>query len=534
MKTIEFRSTAPRCPPTGRLVLLAALGAILVPCCALARADGLERQNHSLDRVGTQWSPYIEWSLDNPSFSGNAYELTATATFVHVDSGEKRTTGMFYDGASTWKFRFTGTRTGEWQFTTSSTDQDLDGKVGTVSIRPNPDPKAHGFLTNFGNKWGWTGTEEAFVPQLVMYSSPRHFYGKPEAIDADIETFIVQHGFNGMHVLVLCAWFDIEQDRYDDLAQDANPDPRTFEALELLITKVHAAGGMVHIWAWGDEQRHMTPNKWGKNGKVDKRLQRYLAARLGPLPGWSMGYGFDCDEWVKEGDLREWHCYLHQHLGWFHFLGARDPNPNTPSDPLTQIYEGLDYAGYEQHRPTYDDYVRVIEARPEKPAFSEDRFRVRSGSPYADKDYTPEQTRRGLWHSTMAGGVANIWGYLLEPYWDTYVATGKSGPYPNPEWIKTNAEFFRRRFLKDMVRDNSLTDGICLKSPERSHYLFYKEGASSIKVDLTAMNGAQAAVGVDAEAPYAEIAVGVLESAQHTWTAPHQSDWAIAVGSFDR
>ncbi|MAG93645.1 MAG: hypothetical protein CMJ48_07840, partial [Planctomycetaceae bacterium] len=42
----------------------------------------------------------------------------------------------------------------------------------------------------------------------------------------------------------------------------------------------------------------------------------------------------------------------------------------------------------------------------------EDRFRIRHSKTYADKDYTMEMTRRGLWHSTMAGGVANIWGHL--------------------------------------------------------------------------------------------------------------------------
>jgi len=247
-----------------------------------------------------------------------------------------------------------------------------------------------------------------------------------------------------------------------------------------------------------------------------------------------MGYGFDCDEWVKEKDLRDWHSYMHEHLGWFHFLGARDPNPNRPTDPVTQIYEGLDYSGYEQHRPTYEDYVRVIEARPEKPSFSEDRFRVRAGSPYGDKDYNTEQTRRGLWHSTMAGGAANIWGYLLEPYWEAFVATGKSGPYPNPEWIKTNAEFFRGRFLKDMVRDNSLTDGVCLKTPDGAHYVFYKEDAASIRVDLRGMGGRQRGVAVDAKTPYAEIDLGSLEPGEHVWQAPHESDWAIAVGSFTR
>lgn len=488
----------------------------------------------TLDRVGTQWAPYLEWSLHNPTWEGNPYDLVARVAFVHTESGKRRTTGMFYDGENVWKFRFTGTQEGEWRFTTSSEDADLDGKEGRVVIEPNPNAKAHGFLTHFGNKWGWEGTEEAFVPQLVMYAVPRHFYGKPEMVDADIETFLVEHGFNGLHIPVWCAWFDIEEDGYDNLPEEANPDRRTFEALEMVITKVHAAGGMVHLWAWGDEQRHWTPNKWGKNGKVDKRLQRYIAARLGPLPGWSMGYGFDCIEWVKEKDLREWHAHMHEQLGWFHFLGARAPGPHGPKDPVTQIYEGLDYSSYEQHRPTYEDYVRVIEAWPEKPSFSEDRFRVREEPRYASKDYTVEQTRRGLWHSAMAGGVANIWGYMLDPYKEAYLATGKSGPYPNPEWIKTNAEFFRGRFLKEMVRDNGLTDGVCLRAPDGSRYLFYKEDASAIRMDLRGMGYKERGVAVDAKAPYGEIDLGWLEAKEQVWKAPYESDWAIAVGAFER
>ena len=56
----------------------------------------------------------------------------------------------------------------------------------------------------------------------------------------------------------------------------------------------------MHLWTWGDEQRHMTPARWGINGNVDRATpERYIAARLGPLPGWTMGYGFDLDEWVN-------------------------------------------------------------------------------------------------------------------------------------------------------------------------------------------------------------------------------------------
>ncbi|MFP4055448.1 MAG: DUF5060 domain-containing protein [Candidatus Brocadiia bacterium] len=474
----------------------------------------------SLEQRGTQWAPFLEWSLENPTCEGNPYDLAATATFVHEPSGERRTTGLFYAGGHTWKFRFTATRPGKWTFFTASGDPELADQRGVAVIEPNPG--APGFVTSFGSRWGRTGTDRAVVPQLVMYASPDRFYRKPEKIDADIQTFLVEHGFNGFHTYVCCRWFDIHEMRSDRIpSDDPDPDPRTFEALELLITKTHASGGVVHIWAWGDEARRWTPARWGKNGKADKRLQRYIAARLGPLPGWTMGYGFDNFEWVTEADLREWHRHMHRHLGWPHLLGAR-----AHKNKLTQIYEGLDYAAYEQHRPDYATYRKTIEARPGKPSFSEDRFRIRQNG-HAYKDYTEEMTRRGLWHSTLAGGVANIWGRL-----DGQSSHLGSKPYAHPEWIKTWSVFFRHRFLRDMVRDNALTDGVCLRRPTRAHYVFYKEDADGVRFDLSGAAGPQPAVAVDARKAYKEIDLGTLQPEAHAWKAPRVSDWAIAVGRF--
>lgn len=475
------------------------------------------------DRTGTQWAPFLEWSLENPSFTGNPYDLIATVTFTYEASGETHTTGMFYDGANTWKFRFTGTRAGTWTFMTSSSDSDLNGKSGTVTINPNPG--VPGSVTNFGNKWGRLGVNEAFVPQFLMYSSPHLFYNNPNQINADIQTFMVEHGFTGFHVPVFCRWFDIDQDTCSDISVP-DPDRRTFEALDLLITKVHASGGVVHLWAWGDDSRRQNPNFLpdGINGTEDKRLQRYIAARLGPLPGWTMGYGFDLFEWITGSQLTAWHNYMQNHLGWKHYLGAR-----SSKNQLNQLSEAMDYSSYEQHRPDYDKYVETIETRPQKPSFSEDRFRIRG----RDKDYTMEETRRGLWHSTMAGGVANIWGNLKGEGAGANTGEATSAPYPNPEWIKTNAEFFKNRFTNDLLRCNALTDGVCLKRPDDTHYVFYKESASSIRMNLSGMAGSQRAVVVDAKLPYAEIELGMLSPADQIWTAPYPSDWAISVGDLN-
>ncbi|MCA9927854.1 MAG: hypothetical protein KC419_05240, partial [Anaerolineales bacterium] len=279
---------------------------------------------------------------------------------------------------------------------------------------------------------------------------------------------------------------------------------------------------------WGDDNQQQNPNflPGGINGAVDRRLQRYIAARLGPLPGWTMSYGFDLIEWVSGNQLTTWHDNMQGYFGWPHYLGAR-----SQKNQLTQLSEAMDYSSYEQFRPTYDKYVQTIDMRPTKPSFSEDRFRIRTVDGTPTKDYNMEMTRRGLWDSTMAGGVANIWGNLTG---DTSANDGSdtSFPYSNPEWIKTYATFFADRFILDLDRCNSLTNGVCLQRPNNKDYIFYGEDVTSLQLNLAGMSGGQTAVAVDAAKVYSEINLGKLNPSNQTWRAPYRSDWAIAIGDF--
>lgn len=178
------------------------------------------------NRTAVMWE-YEEWSVDNPSWSGNPFDVRVPVTFTHQESDEQRTTEMFYDGNNTWKFRFTGTRTGEWTFTSQSEDADLDKLSGEVEIRPNPEKNAHGFMTHFSNKWGWQGTEKAFIPQYVMGKALDYFYDfeknevDTKKIEADIREFIDEHGFTGFHLQVRSRWFNLEGEPDGEL----NPDP---------------------------------------------------------------------------------------------------------------------------------------------------------------------------------------------------------------------------------------------------------------------------------------------------------------------
>jgi len=511
----------------GLMVLLVLFGALPSIAAELGTAEG------------TQWSPYLQWALDNPTWTGSAFDVRATVEFTHRDSGAKRRTEMFFLGGTSWAFRFTGTQLGAWSFVTSSADEDLDGHTGQVTIAPNPRADAHGFLKAIGNKWGWEGTDEVFVPQLAMWGyimgndSPKTYHNKPQLVDRTIERFLGGHGFNGFHLAVIGGrWFDFEAktDRVDRAMTE--PDPRTFEALEQLIIRVHAAGGMTHIWPWGDHQRSQTPRSLngGIGGAVEQRLIRYMAARLGPVPGWSMGYGFDLDEWVKADQLRAWRDAMHEYLGWSHFLGGRPMGPRKGVDHSGRVAwnKGLDYSSYEHHRPTYDVYRAALEATPAVPVMSEDRFRVREGK-YPKKDYNLELTRRGLYHSTMAGGVANIWG--IHP------ALGPGGVFPNQDQIKTYAIFFhdKRRFLADMTPANRLSsdpDTRVLLSRGSRSLVLYREDADAMRIDLSGMSGFLPAMAVDTKKAYAEVPLGELAPQDQTIELPGKSDWVVAAGRF--
>ncbi len=473
-------------------------------------------QARDIQATGNQLEP-MDLTFNNPSWSGNPYDLIATVTFSHASSDLTRTTEMFYAGNDEWKARFAGDLPGLWNYTSTSSDSDLNGLSGTIDIASSDNP---GFVQASGDKWIRTGSGEAFVPQFVMSANPNFFYDNPSKIDSDIALFIEDHGFNGLHVKVDCRWFDIYTPicTYID-SSDPNPDQRTFEALEQIILETYKAGGVVHIWVWGDDERNQNAKKWGHNGTVDRRLQRYIAARLGPMPGWTMGYGFDLWEWTNESQLNSWYDYMHDHMGWPHMLGAR-----SSKNQLDQLSERMDYSGYEQHRPDYNKYVETILTRPNKPSFSEDRFRVRDEG--RSKDYTLDETRQGLWRSGMSGGIANIWGYLQDGGSDDL----GSAAYPNSAQLKLFSDFFNERYHISLERCNDLSNGYCLKSPSNQQFLHYKENSGSIEIDLSNANATMPFMAIDTKT--GNLFTGEFEATFVTWNASYTSDWAIAIGDF--
>jgi len=505
---------------SGKRILAAVSVMMLFVATACAQGDTLA------GKKGVMWQ-VVEWSVCNSTYEGNPFDVVGRVTFKHEGSGESHTTEMFYDGGDTWKFRFTGTRCGEWTFSTQSGDADLNGHKGSVTVKANPDPKAKGFLTHKGNKFaiqvGSDGRLEGYLFTVYMQRKDFDVYKFAEWDEKKIKAYCSAAKENGFEIIFLHVnnqWFELGKLKWDEHKSE-NPDLKTFALLDKIITTAHGQGCRVHLWAWGDEARKWTPIglPGGINGKVDRRLQRYIAARLGPLPGWTMGYGFDLHEWVSHSQLDGWAEYMHEHFGWQHLLCSR-------GHKLKGLHNIISYAGFgageittTSHGPkSIGEVMEDIDSDKSRPHFYEERHsHLRKGF-----KLDMEGSRRLLWWEAMAGGMGGFFGFYSDsPF-----------PYPNPEQLRCHYNFWHvnKRFYLDMARANELTDGYCLKRLGNSHFVFYKENTDSIQMDLSQMGGLQPMIAVDTKKEYRETQLPDAKPKDQKLQLPYISDWAVAVG----
>lgn len=415
------------------------------------------------------WECY-EMTVSDPGVP--AYQ---SVTIRHAD-GEEHRVLTFQENSQT-KFRFTPTKPGRWIFSTG----------GELTVNADRPSYAKGFVAAADQKWIRTATGKAFVPQFVMYDKPD--------LDQGLDEFVEGHGFTGFHITNL---------------RDFMANPSYFEAV---VLKTYRRGGTTHFWIWGDARRNQTPKSYGIDAE---KLYQEIAARLGPIPGWTFSYGFDLFEWASAEDLEDLHQKLQSYTSYPHLFGARGH-----TQAYKEISPNLDYASWEWHRPTYSDYREHLAQANNRPAFSEDRFRIRTPTRYPEKDYDPELTRQGLWHSMIAGGVANIWGY--QPRDGAF-----SEPYPNKALIKTYRTFTDKTYTVGMQPDNSLIEsGYCLRDGQTTA-VCYAEAASEINLNLASLQAPLEIFAVDTKAAYQEI--GFPSSDPNlTWKAPRRSDWAISI-----
>lgn len=522
----------------------------------------------NLGNKQTHMWEYIEYSLDNPTWSGNPFDLEATVTFTH--DKEQHVTGMFYVGNNTWNFRFTGTRTGQWKFTTSSHDKELNGHTGSITVTPRTSPRMKGFLSHVGNKYAIMEEDindlQGYIYQVFMnqqdyeqqYKHPTRIPGHPSKIKLidDYWNNTQENGFNIYFFAVFYSWFKMGALSIDDFSNESDPeleqpDLALFDTLEYAITYAHQRGGRTHIWAWGDNGRKQTPNhiSGGFRGKKHQRLIRYIAARLGPLPGWSMNFGFDTIEMPNaEEDTIWWTNQLNQKMGWPHILTSRGWEDKS--------FGANSYAGFggnpydlettDKGPATYQEIKQDMETHKDKPSIYEERHTYNRWQCWPHRVQDPNRLnetgcRRLIWWEALAGGMGGFFGHFSERFnaYGPFKPNGPCGYHPESlkQTFRTYQRFWNNGRLKlSMTPDNNRvnqSNAYCLASQDKKHFIFFIENADSITINLDGMPGKQPIIAVNAQADYTEIDKGILNAGIHKIPLKTKSDWAIAVGNFN-
>lgn len=508
-----------------------------------------------------------EYSLTNRTWSGNPFDLVAAATFTHAK--EARTTEMFYVGGETWKFRFTGTRTGDWSVSTSSSDSDLDGYTGSVTVSPRANSAMKGFLTHVGNKYAVMEEDvddlEGYVYQVFMnqqdyeqqHKDSSRILGHPgrASLIADYWNNTQDNGFNIYFLAVFYSWFRMGALSINDFSSNADvdldgPDLKLFDTLEFAIKYAHERGGRTHIWAWGDNDRKQTPNHLGDGfrGKRHRRLIRYIAARLGPLPGWTMNFGFDTIEMPNaEADGGWWAEKMNRTMGWEHILTSRGWDDESLGAHSYAGFGGnpYDLETSDKGPADYHEIKEDLETRKDKPSIYEERhtynrWRCWPGSVSDPSRLNETGCRRLIWWETMTGGMGGFFGHFSNRFnkYGPFHANGPCGYHPDSlkRAFRTHQEFWKNGRLKlSMSPDNSRASearGYCLVSADKKRFVFFVEDADSVTIDLNGMPGSQPVISVDTKVDYHEIDGGILIAGIHTIHLGRTSDWALAVGGF--
>lgn len=465
-----------------------------------------------------------------PAPRGDPFDAVAAATFTHAGTGAAYRVQAFYvggeAGSAVFRFRFTPPLPGEWRFATASALPGLDGHAGTVTAMPAELP---GPLLGDGGRFLLTAPDGTLAPTTYnVYSGARGLVEDLGSLPRDeaelvaaLEPLVAEAaalGFDALHVAVYHEWLSLGA-RRSDRHGSAQPDPRTFRVLETLAALAHRHDLFLHLWMWGDEARRLSSrgvpadptvpgDPGGAAGAAYDRLLRYLAARLGPLPNWTLSYGFDLDEWASVAEARAWAARLGELLPVPHLLTATEEGRGRTAFDLGAEKLPLVSRDLELAELAVDPYavaVAELERASGRPLLLESDLRLQPSAPW-----DMEGVRRALWRFALAGGVGVV------------VEVGEAG-LPAPEQAATFARFWEGRLPAHAATSRAPGGALALVAADGRSGVVYVEDAAA--VPLAAVPAGASVVAVDARAPYAELPVSPDGGA---WEAPHASDWALA------
>jgi hypothetical protein len=482
-------------------------------------SDVLAKEDTTAENIG-KWKRF-EVLYENPSWSGNPFDLELTAVFTHVPSGRSLTQLGFYAGDNTWKIYFMPDELGEWTFTTSSPDNELDGKSGSFTCVSSDLP---GRLIADGNRWKLEDSGEHVAPVLLP---TREWFKRTETLNG-IDDFILwaKNTTGALVIGTTLVYFTQAQDEvpYIKGEEGITFNIEMWDRLNSHYDMLRDQGMGFYIMFYSDDKESPNSNGIGPQSAEELRLFRYAIARFSAYPIVMWDTGIDIGE-TRGDDWIDWFAtWFNAQDPWQHFVSSRSGGGSGGIIPDAATY-------YSDGTSNLPPHVFVVDlwSNLSIPLAFTDRWREN----YTRGNFDRAKIRRAAWEVGLVGGSAvylggnDTDGYLSESYATDLEAAADLG--------------HRNRFFRDNIIDLSKLaphdemissgNGVVLSADPLHEYVAYIQSGGSFSIDLSNVNGSFTAAWYNPR-------TGVLNSAGLaegggvvSFSTPDNQDWVLHLTS---
>jgi hypothetical protein len=430
----------------------------------------------SAQEIG-QWKRFTV-TLSDPTTTGNPYDLKFEGRFRHTESGRTMTVPGFHAGGSTWKIFFMPDQTGEWTYSTSSADADLNGKQGGFTCVASDLP---GLLQPDGKWWrlGGTGYD---LPVIL----PVGDWLKAKRTDEEIARFVTwaSEVAGARAIGLTLTYFNRSQDvvPYVKGKEGQTFNTGYWDRLNRLFDAARDAGMGHYIRFYSDDAEAPSRNKIGSKSTEEKRLLTYAIARFSAYPVVIWDTGIDIVE-TRPTDWPEWFCkWMLANDPWKHPVGNRSGGGSGSSNPPSATY----YADGADTLPSRNGFVKTWKGR-KIPTAMTDNWR----EDYSRGNFNRARIRRAVWEMGLTGGTGlmisgnEFSGYLGA----TYASDLKAAPDVGHavRFLTTRVGDLRRLAPHDeLVQSGS---SVSLAADPGREYVAYLPTGGRVDIDLKSAPG---------------------------------------------
>jgi hypothetical protein len=429
-------------------------------------------------------------SANSPGTLPYANGPSVTATFTGTSgaaAGRVLTMKGFWDGGSTWRIRFAATATGDWSWTTSSTDAGMNGFSGSLTaVAPTPAELAanelyHGFLTRDGYAWKLSdGT-----PFLAVGDTAWAF--SEEVTTSEWQAWMNARQGQHFNTFFGCVWLAIYSRTGVPEAftgknpQTDSPNMDYFQRLDAMVQYANDHGIMMGLTIGGFPANSSWWSKFNTQAR-DDRWFRYCVARY-------TAYNV---RWCLYGEVNEanpsWGTWQSEVSHKAQLIKDEDPYDH----PIGSHHNSVDTSSANNANI---DYIEVQIGRTETQYQNALSYRT-YGKPIWFEEYWYEPP---TYDNDVALGIRNTHRNFVAAL--TYPTMGSlmRAHYPdfNVNDVTTDPgairmgyfrEFYKNLNMLSFTPSNSLVSaGQCGKFGD--NYAIFKQGGGSFTLDLTSASG---------------------------------------------